>query len=331
MYGNEEEVGRALARQRRPARGALRDDEAAAGPGRARARDARRRASRALGLEHVDLWLIHWPAAGGARPDVWERFLERRGGRPGAGGRREQLQPRRRSTSSARRRARCRRSTRSSGARPLYDATHARAHRRRDVQLEGYSPLRTMRTCATRACATSPSAHGVTPAQVVIRWHLEHGIVVIPKSTDAERIAENADVFGFALSADEVRGARRARQWRPAGLGRLVGECSDRSGEARIDLGARSDHVEDRQRRSRIAVVAARDRGQRQHVVGEPLLGRPLDREPVLRGALPAPVRSRNVISRSTAWTWMRRIAASRSPRNSRCSPTYTFVNASFS
>ena len=50
----------------------------------------------------------------------------------------------------------------------------------------------------------SPVAHGVTPAQVVIRWHIEHEIVVIPKSTNADRIAENFDVWGFELSDDEV-------------------------------------------------------------------------------------------------------------------------------
>jgi diketogulonate reductase-like aldo/keto reductase len=44
----------------------------------------------------------------------------------------------------------------------------------------------------------------VTPAQVVIRWHLEHRVVVIPKSVRRERIVENADVFGFELTADEV-------------------------------------------------------------------------------------------------------------------------------
>ena len=42
------------------------------------------------------------------------------------------------------------------------------------------------------------------PAQVVIRWHLEHDVVVIPKSTNPERIAENMDVFGFELSPAEV-------------------------------------------------------------------------------------------------------------------------------
>jgi 2,5-diketo-D-gluconate reductase A len=47
-------------------------------------------------------------------------------------------------------------------------------------------------------------AHGVTPAQVVIRWHLEHQVVVIPKSSRRERIASNFDVFGFSLTPEEI-------------------------------------------------------------------------------------------------------------------------------
>jgi 2,5-diketo-D-gluconate reductase A len=48
------------------------------------------------------------------------------------------------------------------------------------------------------------TAHGVSPAQVVIRWHLQSGIIVFPKSNSAERIRENFDVFGFELTADEM-------------------------------------------------------------------------------------------------------------------------------
>jgi len=48
------------------------------------------------------------------------------------------------------------------------------------------------------------AAHGVTTAQVVLRWHLEHNIIVIPKSARAERIASNFDLFGFTLTAGEV-------------------------------------------------------------------------------------------------------------------------------
>ena len=44
----------------------------------------------------------------------------------------------------------------------------------------------------------------MTTRQVILRWHVEHGFVVIPKSSDPARIAENFDVFGFSLTADEV-------------------------------------------------------------------------------------------------------------------------------
>ena len=45
---------------------------------------------------------------------------------------------------------------------------------------------------------------GRTPAQVIIRWHLEHGFVVIPKSSQADRIRSNADVGGFSLGSEDV-------------------------------------------------------------------------------------------------------------------------------
>ncbi len=54
------------------------------------------------------------------------------------------------------------------------------------------------------AIADAAAAHGVTPAQVVIRWHLQSGIIVFPKTNTAERMRENFDVFGFELSADQM-------------------------------------------------------------------------------------------------------------------------------
>ena len=44
----------------------------------------------------------------------------------------------------------------------------------------------------------------MTPAQIVLRWHLEHGIAVIPKSAQPDRIAANFDVLSFSLAPDEV-------------------------------------------------------------------------------------------------------------------------------
>jgi diketogulonate reductase-like aldo/keto reductase len=46
--------------------------------------------------------------------------------------------------------------------------------------------------------------YGKTPSQVVLRWDLQHGVVTIPKSVRRERLAENADLFDFELSADEM-------------------------------------------------------------------------------------------------------------------------------
>jgi len=54
------------------------------------------------------------------------------------------------------------------------------------------------------AIADAAAAHGVTPAQVVIRWHLQSGIIVFPKTNNAERMRENIDVFGFELSAEQM-------------------------------------------------------------------------------------------------------------------------------
>lgn len=54
------------------------------------------------------------------------------------------------------------------------------------------------------AIADAAAAHGVSPAQAVIRWHLQTGNIVFPKSNSAERIAQNFDVFGFELTADEM-------------------------------------------------------------------------------------------------------------------------------
>ena len=60
--------------------------------------------------------------------------------------------------------------------------------------VEGYSPLKGT-DLADPVLAEIAAAHGVTPAQVVLRWHLEHGIPVIPKSAHPDRIAANIDLL----------------------------------------------------------------------------------------------------------------------------------------
>ena len=85
----------------------------------------------------------------------------------------------------------------------LYDAATLAAHRERGIVLEGYSALRGG-TLEHPVIVGIAQRLGRTPAQVIIRWHLQHGIVVIPKSTRAERIRSNADVGAFTLTGEEM-------------------------------------------------------------------------------------------------------------------------------
>ena len=55
------------------------------------------------------------------------------------------------------------------------------------------------------AASRSPIGYGKTPAQIVLRWHIELGNVVIPKSVTPERIEQNFDLFGFELGDEEMR------------------------------------------------------------------------------------------------------------------------------
>ncbi|MDX6300806.1 MAG: hypothetical protein QOF53_2020 [Nocardioidaceae bacterium] len=63
-------------------------------------------------------------------------------------------------------------------------------------------------------------SHGKSPAQVMLRWELQHGRSVIPKSTKPERIAENLGVFDFALNDEEVAPSTRSRPAAAAALSR---------------------------------------------------------------------------------------------------------------
>jgi 2,5-diketo-D-gluconate reductase A len=77
------------------------------------------------------------------------------------------------------------------------------AHRERGVTIEGYSPFLST-DLDDRVLVEIARRHDVTTRQVVVRWHIQHGTPVIPKSTDPARIAANFDVFGFELDAAEV-------------------------------------------------------------------------------------------------------------------------------
>ena len=76
--------------------------------------------------------------------------------------------------------------------------------RRHGVQLEAYGPLVRGHRMDHPALVRVARRHGRTPAQVLLRWGLQHDLVVIPKSVHAERIRENADLYGFALDAEDL-------------------------------------------------------------------------------------------------------------------------------
>jgi diketogulonate reductase-like aldo/keto reductase len=73
-----------------------------------------------------------------------------------------------------------------------------------EIAIEAYSPLGTGRHLNNRSVHEIAELAGHTPAQVLIRWGIQHGLVVLPKSTHRERIEENAKVYDFELTASEM-------------------------------------------------------------------------------------------------------------------------------
>ena len=73
------------------------------------------------------------------------------------------------------------------------------------IAIEAYSPMARGAdlNAGNGAIERIAAAHGVSPAQVILRWHIENGTIIIPKSVHAERQQENLDLFGFELTADE--------------------------------------------------------------------------------------------------------------------------------
>jgi 2,5-diketo-D-gluconate reductase A len=200
-YGNEAEVGRALRDSGLQRRDVFVTTKLP--PGRAgRERETIAASLRALGSDDVDLWLVHWPPGGRARPQLWREFLAIRdqglaravGVSNYSTGQLDELIGETGEAPAV---------NQVPWSPPRHDPRRLAEHRERGVVLEGYSPLKGA-NLRDRVLAEVAAGHGVTPAQVVLRWHVEHGIPVIPKSATRERIAANLDLFGFSLSGQEV-------------------------------------------------------------------------------------------------------------------------------
>jgi 2,5-diketo-D-gluconate reductase A len=157
-----------------------------------------------LGLDHVDLYLIHWPVPSEGRfIDTWRAF-ERIHGEEAArtigvsNFRIEDLELLERETET-------RPTINQVELHPRFQQADLRAwHARRGIATEAWSPLAQGEVLDDGTIARLAENHGKTPAQVILRWHLQLGNVVIPKSVTPERIRENIDLFDFELSGREM-------------------------------------------------------------------------------------------------------------------------------
>lgn len=203
--GNEEAVGRAIANSGVP-RGELfiTTKLATEEQGFQSSQDACRASLARLGLDYVDLYLIHWPAEqNGKYIDAWGGIMKSKE----VG------------------------DTRSIGVsnftpehlsniielsyfipavnqvelHPLLNQDELRqVHASHSIVTEAYCPLGTGTLLDNPAVVAVAAAHGKSPAQVLIRWSIQLGNVVIPRVTDPARLAENIDVFGFELTGAEM-------------------------------------------------------------------------------------------------------------------------------
>jgi len=88
---------------------------------------------------------------------------------------------------------------------PQFQQSKMRAvNAERGIATESWSPLGQGKLLEDEAVAAIAEKHGRKPAQVIIRWHIENGLIVIPKSVTASRIIDNFDVFDFSLDADDM-------------------------------------------------------------------------------------------------------------------------------
>jgi 2,5-diketo-D-gluconate reductase A len=187
MYGNEAQVGQAIGKS-----GLSRGEvflTTKLNNGAHRPDDARRAfdgSLKALGTDYVDLFLIHWPLPtryGGDFVSTWrtleEFYSDGRARSIGV----SNFQPHH-----------LRRIHTEGEITPAVD----------QIAVEAWSPLGRGSVLGDPTIDDIARRYGKTPAQVVLRWHIERGNIIFPKSVNAARIRENADIFGFELAADDV-------------------------------------------------------------------------------------------------------------------------------
>ncbi len=199
LYGNEESVGRALR-----GGGVPREELFVTTKLLPRVKDGVRALEgslRRLGLDHVDLYLVHWPTSLAERhwrdlETLHARGLARAIGVSNWG--LGELGPTLASADVVPHVNQVQFSP-FTFRRRLLEACEEQG-----IALQGYSPLVRGRRLDHPEITRVAARHGRTPAQVLLRWALERGVAVIPKSSRRERIEENAQVFDFALGPEDL-------------------------------------------------------------------------------------------------------------------------------
>ena len=205
-YGNEEEVGEAIRRS-----GVPRDELLVTSkiPGRHHGYDdalaSTKESLHRLGLEHLDLHLIHWPNPSvGKYVEAWQALVDL------------QTQGLVRSVGVSNfTEAHLARIVEATGVtpavnqielHPYFPQAEMRAvHERLGIRTEAWSPMgKRQAPFGEPAVADAAARHGVTPGQVILRWHVQLGSLAIPKSATPERQRQNLDLDGFELTDDEV-------------------------------------------------------------------------------------------------------------------------------
>ncbi len=205
-YGNEEEVGEAVRRSGLP-REEIRVTSKI--PGRHHGYDdavaSTKESLGRLGLDHLDLHLIHWPNPSvGKFPEAWRALVDLR----------EQGVVRSIGVSNFTEQH-LQRIIDDTGVTPALNqielhpyfpqAEMREVHERLGIRTEAWSPLgKRQAPFGEPPVAEAAERHGVTPSQVILRWHLQLGTLPIPKSATPERQRQNIDLDGFELSEEEM-------------------------------------------------------------------------------------------------------------------------------